>query len=88
VHFPGAATAASETTTAITASATPVAVSVATPVRISSVIKTHLCFTSVYSRYPLGRYKNKIVYNSFTKNKNEVFNNRLYDSLFLLPIFF
>jgi hypothetical protein len=41
-HFPGAAVAASE--------ASAVAVSVASTVRISSVIKTHFRFTSAYSR--------------------------------------
>jgi hypothetical protein len=40
-HFPGAAVAASETST--------VAVSVAAAEGIPSVIKTHICFTSAYN---------------------------------------
>jgi hypothetical protein len=86
MHFPGAAATTSEASpVAVSIAAATVAVS--TPERASSVIKTHFCFTSAYSGYRLGCHKNKIVYNSFIKNKNEVFNNRLYDSLFLLQFF-
>jgi hypothetical protein len=77
-HFSGADTATSETTTSVAVSSSE---------RIPSVIKAHSCFTSAYSGYPLGCHKNKILYNSCIKNKNEVFNNRSYTSLFLLPIF-
>jgi hypothetical protein len=56
-HFSGAAAATSETTTTTTVvvSAPPVAVSA--PGRISSVIKTHSCFTSAYSGYSLVAIK-------------------------------
>jgi len=84
-HFSGAAAATSETTTPVAVSTSPVAIS--SPERIPSVIKTHSCFTSAYSGYPLGCHKNKILYNSVIKNKNEIYNNRSYDSLFFLPIF-
>jgi hypothetical protein len=48
-HFSGAAVAASETPT----------VAVSAPEGVSSVIKTHFCFTSAYNGYLL--VKNKIV---------------------------
>jgi hypothetical protein len=49
-HFPGAAVAASETT----AATTTVTISVTAETSgISSVIKTHFCFTSAYSGYSI-----------------------------------
>lgn len=67
VHFSGAAVAASETTAA--------AISVATTVGISSVIKTH--FRSPPLVVIRMFDKNMIRYNLLFKNKNGVFNNRL-----------
>ena len=72
VHFSGAATATSETS----------AVTVSSPEGVSSVIKTH--FVSPPLSADKHAYKNMIGYNLLFKNKNGVFNNRLYFSLFLL----